>query len=148
MGGGGSMIITGMHAKHRARTRVHRCWRCTWSPSATCTRPGMSAPELSLPHNSATLMTVEPRSTAGWSYLRNGASWRKVGVFLTSFSLINPKRVLIGLAVMDPGGAGHPRGPLLTHLHVHGPGPADVRGIPNSVSLSLSLSLSLAHSRC
>ena len=39
------------------------------------------------------------------SYLRNGASWGEVGVYLTSFSLITPVGVLIGLAVMEAGGA-------------------------------------------
>jgi len=39
------------------------------------------------------------------SYLRNGASWREVGVFLTSFSLITPIGVFIGLAVMEAGGS-------------------------------------------
>ena len=39
------------------------------------------------------------------SYLRNGASRREVGVFLTSFSLITPIGVFIGLAVMETGGS-------------------------------------------
>ena len=39
------------------------------------------------------------------SHLRNGASIKKIGIYLTSFSLVTPVGVLIGLAMMESGGA-------------------------------------------